>query len=246
MKLKTWTVGTGRRTAALVHGATKAADVWRDVASLLAEQYDMSVILLDQRGHGQSPRAASYKVADFTADLVETLPSGLDYLMGASLGGVASAWACEKLLPKRYIGFDPAFSLPAAAGVNSFVLGLLGPLERPAVRGLFKLAGPQKFGPTATPDTQAREQAMFAAWDASMMSQLVRSARRRPFPIAAPVVPSTLLLADKSVCVTEPMVIELRKLGWDVRIKPGAVHDLHLQDPPGVVAMLDDVLRAKG
>jgi len=243
MKLKTWRIGKGRRTAALVHGATKAADVWRDVAQMLADEYDMTVVLLDQRGHGQSPRAKSYRVEDFTADLIETLPTGLDYLMGASLGGVAGAWACEKLKPKRYIGFDPAFSLPAAAGVNSFVLGLLGPLESPAVRGLFKLAGPQKFGPTATPDTQDREKAMFAAWDASMMSQLVRSARARPFPIAVPLVPSTLLLADKSVCVTEPMVVELRKLGWDVRIKPGAVHDLHLQDPRGVVTMLDDILR---
>ncbi len=245
MKLNTWTVGKGKRTAALVHGATKAADVWRDVARILAEQYDMTVILLDQRGHGRSPRANSYKVADFTGDLLESLPTGLDYLMGASLGGVASAWASAKLKPRRYIGFDPAFSLPAAAGVNSFVLGLLGPLEASAVRGLFRMAGPQKLGPTATPDTQEREKAMFKAWDASMMSQLVPSARQRPFPIAKPIVPSTLLLADKSVCVPEPMAIELRKLGWDVRVKPGAVHDLHFQDPPGVVKMLDDVLRAK-
>ena len=245
MKLDTWTVGTGRRTAALVHGATKAADVWRDVARLLAEQYDITVTLLDQRGHGRSPRADSYRVKDFTEDLVETLPTGLDFLMGASLGGVAGAWASARLKPKRYIGFDPAFSLPASAGVNAFVLGLLGPLERHTVRGLFRLSGPQEFGPTATPDSKARETAMFMAWDASMMSQLVRSARQQPFPIAAPVVPSTLLLADKSVVVTESMAKELQALGWDVRVKPGAVHDLHLQDPSGVVAMLDDVLRAK-
>jgi hypothetical protein len=36
---------------------------------------------------------------------------------------------------------------------------------------------------------------------------------------------------------------QLRALGWDVRVKPGSTHDLHLQDPAGVIQMLDDVLR---
>jgi pimeloyl-ACP methyl ester carboxylesterase len=241
MKLKTWTIGKGPRTAALVHGATKSADVWRDVARILVDRYDLTVLLLDQRGHGRSPRASSYRVADFTADLVETLPTGLDFLFGASLGGVAGAWASATLKPKRYVGIDPAFSLPASAGFSSGVLGLLGPLERPVVRGLFRLAGPQ-LGAAA--DTHDRVVAMFDDWDASMMSQLVRSARRRPFPIAAPVVASTVLLADNSVVVTAPMARDLAALGWDVRIKPGAVHDMQLQDPPGMVAMLDDILRA--
>jgi len=44
--------------------------------------------------------------------------------------------------------------------------------------------------------------------------------------------------------VGEQMARDLRALGWDVRVKPGAVHDMHLQDPAGVVAMLDDILRA--
>jgi pimeloyl-ACP methyl ester carboxylesterase len=243
MKLHTWTVGNGPRTAALVHGATKAADVWRDVARILVDEYDLTVVLLDQRGHGRSPRASSYRVADFTDDLVETLPVGLDFLVGASLGGLAGAWACARLRPKHYIGLDPAFELKASAGLSAFMLSLLGPLERRVVNGLFRLAAPDEKG--AAPDTQERVAAMFKDWDASMMSQLVRSARRQPFPLAAPVVASTLLLADPSVVVSEAMARDLRTLGWDVRVKPGAVHDMHLQDPPGVVAMLDDVFRAK-
>jgi pimeloyl-ACP methyl ester carboxylesterase len=243
MKLHTWTVGDGPRTAALVHGATKAADVWRDVARILVDDYDLTVILLDQRGHGRSPRAGSYRVADFTADLVETLPEGLDFLVGASLGGLAGAWASDRLRPGRYIGLDPAFALAASAGFSASLLRLLGPLEAHVVRGLFRLAGPDEKG--ATPDTQERVMAMLEDWDASMMSQLVRSARREPFPVAAPAVPSTLLLADDSAVVNDRMARGLRAVGWDVRVKPGAVHDMHLQDPPGVVAMLDDVLRAR-
>ena len=242
MKLHTWTIGNGPRTAALVHGATKAADVWRDVARILVDEYDLSVILLDQRGHGRSPRASSYRVADFTDDLVDTLPVGLDFLVGASLGGVASAWASPRLRPKRYIGLDPAFSLARTAGVSARMLRLLGPLEERVVKKLFRMAAPDEKGAAA--DTLPRVLAMMEAWDGSMMSQLVRSARRQPFPIAAPVVPSTLLLADDSAVVPGRMARELRGLGWDVRVKLGAVHDMHLQDPPGVVAMLDDVLRA--
>ena len=242
MKLRTWTVGNGPRTAALVHGATKAADVWRDVARILVDEYDLTVILLDQRGHGRSPRAASYRVADFTGDLVETLPTGLDFLVGASLGGLAGALASAKLRPGRYIGLDPAFSLARSAGFSANMLRLLGPLQEPVVKKLFRIAAPKEKG--AAPDTVERVLAMMEAWDGSMMSQLVRSARRHPFPIAAPAVPSTLLLADDSAVVGEQMARDLRGLGWDVRVKPGAVHDMHLQDPPGVVAMLDDVLRA--
>jgi hypothetical protein len=39
------------------------------------------------------------------------------------------------------------------------------------------------------------------------------------------------------------MAAELTALGWDIRVKPGGEHDLHLQDPRGVITMLDDVLR---
>ena len=85
----------------------------------------------------------------------------------------------------------------------------------------------------------------YADFVTAMMAQLARSARREPFPIAAPAVPSTLLLADKGFCVPEPVAARLRSAGWDIRVKPGAVHDLHLQDPRGCIAMLDDVLRAR-
>lgn len=243
MKLETWTVGNGPRTAALAHGASMGGAVWRDFARILVDEYDLTVILFDQRGHGRSPRASSYRVGDFTGDLVETLPEGVDFLVGASLGGLAGAWASARLRPKRYIGLDPAFALARSAGLSAQMLRLLGPLESRVVKKLFRMAGPEELGAAA--DTQERVMAMMEAWDGSMLSQLVRSARRQPFPIAAPAVPSTLLLADDSAVVTERMARDLRGLGWDVRVKPGAVHDMHLQDPPGVVAMLDDVLRAR-
>ena len=240
MKLETWTVGDGPRTAALVHGASMGGAVWRDFARILVDEHDLTVVLLDQRGHGRSPRSDRYEVADFANDLVESLPQGLDFCIGQSLGGLASAWASARLRPKRYIGLDPAL---AVGPIAAFMLRTLGPHQtRLSDRMLRALGAPVKGSP---PDTLARFRAMWKDWDPAMMAQLARSARREPFPIAPPAVPSTLLLADKGFCVPEPVAARLRSAGWDIRVKPGAVHDLHLQDPRGCIAMLDDVLRAR-
>jgi pimeloyl-ACP methyl ester carboxylesterase len=238
MKLTTRELGTGRRTAALVHGASMAGDVWRDFAQILIEDYDLSIILVDLRGHGQSPRGESYQVADFAADLVDTLPAGLDFLVGQSLGGVSSAWASSSLLPHRYIGLDPAFT---AGLLTAFALRTLGRLQTRLPDVVLSAIGMPPKG--AAPDTLKRVHAMWTQWDSSMMGQLVSSGRRRPFPVGPPAVPSTLVLADKSLFVPPKMAAELTALGWDIRVKPGGEHDLHLQDPRGVITMLDDVLR---
>jgi pimeloyl-ACP methyl ester carboxylesterase len=242
MKLETWTVGNGPRTAALVHGASKGADVWRDFARILVDKYDLTVTLLDQRGHGRSPRAASYQVADFASDLVETLPTGLDFLIGQSLGGVAGAWASARLQPRHFIGLDPGFVLPASMGLMANAFNALGRFQYRVGDWMLNMPGAIPAG--AAPDALERVRAMSKQWDMPMMSQLVRSAQRQPFPVAPPPVPSTLVLAENSIVVPAKMAEGLRAAGWDVRVKPGAVHDLHLQDPAGVVAMLDDVLRA--
>jgi pimeloyl-ACP methyl ester carboxylesterase len=214
------------------------SDVWRDFAEILVDHYDMSVILIDQRGHGDSPRAESYQVTDFVADLVENLPTGLDFLMGQSLGGVSSAWAAKDLQPRRYIGLDPAFT---AGTVTALALRFLGRMQTKLPDRILKAIGMPPEG--AAPDMLERVHAMWSKWDSSMMSQLVSSGRRTPFPIGPPAVPTTLVLADPSLFVKPPMAKALSALGWDIRIKPKGEHDLHVQDPAGVIKMLDDVLR---
>jgi len=240
MKLEIRTLGDGPRTAVLVHGASMSGEVWRDFARILVDDYDLRVILVDQRGHGQSPRSTKYQVSDFADDLVENLPKGLDFYIGQSLGGLVGAWASARLQPKHYIGLDPAFAVSA---FSAFMLSKMGPLQpRMSDRLLRALGTPVKGSP---PDTLGRFRAMWKNWDTSMMAQLVTSGRRTPFLVAPPAVPSTLIIADKSFCVSDKMANGLRDAGWDVRVKPGAEHDLHLQDPRGVISMLDDVLRAK-
>ena len=113
VKLNTVTVGNGSRTAALVHGASMSTEAWKYFVPYLLE-HDLTLILVDQRGHGDSPRADSYRIEDFADDLVETLPTGLDFLIGQSLGGLTAAWAAERLRPKRYIGARPCAAMTPA------------------------------------------------------------------------------------------------------------------------------------
>ncbi len=56
MQLSTTTIGSGSRTAALVHGLSASSLHWTEFARLLAEEQDCTVTLVDLRGHGDSPR----------------------------------------------------------------------------------------------------------------------------------------------------------------------------------------------
>ncbi len=237
MKLFTTTIGDGPRTAALLHGASMTHDIWRDFGRILVDTYDLRLLLVDQRGHGQSPRSTAYAIEDYIADAVENLPTGLDFLIGQSLGGRVGAEASEALRPKRYIGLDPAFTVTKPYAV---LLEHVAPHQARFPTWLLKAMGsPPK---TAAPDTLDRIRAAWAKWDPSMMKQLV-ACRTPGFVPAPPAVPSTIVLASPSFCVSPERAEEFRAFGWDVRVKPGAIHDLHIQDPKGLALLLDDVLR---
>jgi pimeloyl-ACP methyl ester carboxylesterase len=240
VKLATRRIGTGQRTAALVHGASMSSDIWREFANILVEDYDMSVILVDLRGHGDSPRAERYLFEDFIGDLVETLPTGLDFLIGQSLGGISTIQAAPALAPKHYIGIDPALDI---SKFNGFMLRTVGPLQPYFPDWLLRALGSPPKG--AAPGTLMRYRASWKKWDSRLMRQLRDNPPYYPFVVRPPDVPSTIVLADPSFAVSPTMAAGLRAAGWDVRIKPGGVHELHVQDPAGLAALLDDVLKAR-
>ena len=96
----------------LLHGVTRCGADWEALLPTLAEHW--TVVALDQRGHGASPRGGSYLVADYVADAVRFVRDETAeplVLFGHSLGAmVAAAVAAE--LPDRVRGIileDPPF-----------------------------------------------------------------------------------------------------------------------------------------
>ena len=111
IRLQRITCGSGP-VLVLLHGVTRCGADWEPLLPALAE--DWTVIALDQRGHGTSPRAGSYLVTDYVADAVRFVreeTAGPIFIFGHSLGAmVAAAVAAE--LPDRVGGIileDPPF-----------------------------------------------------------------------------------------------------------------------------------------
>jgi pimeloyl-ACP methyl ester carboxylesterase len=235
MKLHMRSVGSGSRTAALVHGSSMSTEYWRDFTPYLLE-HDLTLILVDQRGHGDSPRADSYRIEDFADDLVENLPVGLDLLIGQSLGGLTGAWASERLQPQRYIGIDPALAMTP---FSLWLIPTLGPIQKRFPKWMLRMLGVPPRG--TPPDTLDRQLEAWKKWDETSLRDIRSSYLARPFPASPPPVPSTIVLAEKSFAVRADFADALRAAGWDVRVMKGG-HDLHLENPAGLAAVLEDVL----
>ena len=78
----------------LLHGLQDSAALWGTFAE--AMQGDFHVLALDHRGHGDSPRATSYALADYVAetrDVIRNLRLDAPVLIGHSAGS-KNAWMC--------------------------------------------------------------------------------------------------------------------------------------------------------
>lgn len=81
--------GAGPETIVLLHSLSDAAEVWKDFAPLLAEDY--RIIAPDRRGTGQSSKPVTgYELNNLAQDveaLIDSLKLGKVYLIGHSVGG---------------------------------------------------------------------------------------------------------------------------------------------------------------
>jgi pimeloyl-ACP methyl ester carboxylesterase len=241
MRLSTATVGSGPRSAALVHGMSASIRRWDDVARLLADEHGYTVTLVDLRGHGDSPRADRYHLSDFADDLVETLPTGLDLLMGQSLGGRVVIDAAARLQPRQLVALDPGLKATKAFEILArylFWIERLAP-ERAVRRAMLGTAW------TCDPEAaMAGVRESTSKYDRRVRKGVLATALATPYVVGPPPVPAATLVVPeaKSIVVPPPLPDQLRAAGWDVRVKPGATHEMHLQDPAGLLALLSDLL----
>ena len=235
--------GDGPRQVALVHGLGADGALWRGLTERLVAAGGATVTTVDLRGHGASDRSDDYGVDAFADDLVETLPTGLDLVVGHSLGGTVLERAVGRLAPAHALYLDPGFrlSIPseglagrlfwATAPVGLIVAGLA---QKWRSRGVV----PRR--PRRTPPCAWLRSSRFDKADGDR-----RLPRHRPPPraVAAPAVPSTIVLSDDSPAVLpDEMADGLAALGWDVRRLPGVGHDFWLEDPDRTTEVVRDLL----
>ena len=242
MRLATQVQGAGPRRVALVHGLGGDGATWRGLTDRLVGEGGVTVTTVDLRGHGASDRAEDYTVRAFADDLVETLPVGLDVVVGHSLGGSVLERAVERLAPAHAVYLDPGFRLGLPTG------GLSGRLFwATAPVGLTVAALVQKWRsrgrPASSPEDALLRRAATSRFDRGMAVRVFRDVAHEPAPIAPPPVPSTIVLSDDSRAVLpDATAARLEALGWDVRRVTGVGHDFWLQDADRTYAAVRDVL----
>lgn len=234
--------GRGPRRIALLHGFVGAGPIWADVVAA-ADPAEYSFLLVDLRGHGRSARAdrargERYDVASLAGDLVDTLPSGLDAIVGHSLGGRLLADVVGPLQPMRAVYLDPGFGLRLPrSGITARLFW-----STPGLPWLLARLY-DRTDPATGPANVALAQAAHRAWDRSMVAELLRDVTVSPVQPGAPVVPSALVLSDDGRLVVPPR--DLRRydeLGWDLVRMRGIHHDVMLLDGPRTWSVIEAAL----
>ena len=242
--------GGGGRTVLLLHGLGATAAVWKSVRRALQERGTMRWLAVDLGGHGGSDWHSSYSVGQLAAQLAELLQQQEireSYIVGHSLGtyvGLALASGWFRIPVHGVLGIGPKISWPAAD------LQAAGELA----------ARPVRFYPTGE-EAWARYRrvsglgADIAPDDDSLARGTVQTERGwrlaqdpRTFAVAGAPFISLAASATAPVLLArgerDPMV-SLEELGMhaaqarDIR---GAGHNVHVEDPAAVVALLEQLV----
>ncbi|PPF13070.1 MULTISPECIES: alpha/beta fold hydrolase [unclassified Rathayibacter] len=243
MRLQTLITGSGPRHVGLVHGLGGSAATWGPLVERLVATGRHTVTAVDLRGHGESPRAESYRIDDMAADLVETLPAGLHSVVGHSLGGAVLQRAVAGLAPGRAVYLDPGFALSLPTSGLRGRLFWAAPLLSLGVAQLGQARASAAVRAAYSPEIRALLDDAKKRFDARMAVGVFRDVAFHPVPVEAPAVPSTVVLSDQSPAVLpDALAARFEQRGWQVRRLPGVHHDMQLEDPDGTFAAIADVL----
>lgn len=218
MKLAVHETGTGPRTAVLVHGIMSDHRAWNRVSRELVEQ-GFRIIAVDLAGHGSSPRSHRYSPKAWADDVVETvqplLTSRPELIMGHSLGALVASMVGDRLAPRAAVYVDPAFAFPR--GVRGVAMKLVFALApRPRRAGLVR------WNPKWSAADVDIELATLRDWDKRTILGLAST--RGLVPPVGLVAPSLVVLAEKSLLISDAVAARLRRMGMTVEIVAGTGH----------------------
>lgn len=233
MKLAVHETGAGPRTAVLVHGIMSDHRAWHRVGQELVEQ-GFRIIAVDLAGHGGSPRSRRYSPAAWADDVVETLQPLLtrrpDLIMGHSLGALVASLVGDRLAPRAAVYVDPAFAFPG--GLRGVVMKLLFALApRPRRAALVR------WNPKWSAADIDIELATLRDWDKRTILGLAST--RGLVPPARLVAPSLVVLAERSLLITDAVAARLRGLGMTVEKVAGTGHMVFRDEHARFMAVVD-------
>ncbi|RQP11823.1 MAG: alpha/beta hydrolase [Microbacteriaceae bacterium] len=240
MQLAVHESGAGSRTAILIHGIMSDHRAWHRVSAELQAK-GFRVLAVDLAGHGASPRSRRYTPRGWADDVVETVTPLLDgppdLVMGHSLGGLVASIAADRLAPRAAIYVDPAFAFPRGIRGLAFKLGFaLAP--RPRRSALVR------WNPRWSARDVDNELAALREWD---KRTVLGFADTRPVvPPLRLVAPSLVVLAEKSLLVTEAAASGLRRLGMTVVTVAGSGHTVFRDDHAGFMRVVEEWLSRHG
>lgn len=222
MKLHVHSWGDAERVALLVHGASDDHTTWWRVGPAIAER-GYRVLAPDLRGHGRSDRADRYRLADFGADLVESLPAGADVAIGHSLGALSLTKAVERLAPLRAIYLDIGWT----------------PIKRIGARFVPRTAEQiARMRPSWSERDVEVEVASDSRFDPEVITQVAVEIDNE-IELPPLTVPSLVVAAGDGPLVPPDRQNELRSLGFAVREVPRAGHVMHRDRFEDFMAALD-------
>jgi pimeloyl-ACP methyl ester carboxylesterase len=238
MRLAVHESGAGTKTAVLIHGMMSDSRAWHRVTGEL-EDRGFRVFAVDLAGHGRSPRAMRYSPATWADDVVETLAPLLDgppsVVMGHSLGGLVASLVADRLAPRAAIYIDPVFSFPTGPKGWAFK-AFFAIAPRP------KRAALVRMNPKWSAVDVDIELATLRDWD---RRTILGFADTRPLvPPVRLVAPSLVVLAEKSLLVTERVASQLRRQGMTVETVPGTGHTVFRDDHVGFMDMVTEWLHS--
>ena len=243
MKLHTETNGSGPLHVALVHGLGGNGATWRPLIDLMLATGKYTVTTVDLRGHGESERATSYVIELFAADLAENLPTGLDAIVGHSLGGPVLARAIDRLQPRQAVYLDPGFHLSLPVSGIAGRLFWLVPVLSLGVAQVLQTRKSAGATSSYAPDVRALLDDAHRQFDRSMAIGVFRDVAFHPIAAATPAVPSTVILSDDSAAVfPDAVAAQFEDHGWTVRRLPDIHHDMQLESPARVFDELQKLL----